>query len=744
MIYILAYPEEFTENFIRSMDMDAEFTYLVEKPQKKIYQKDVTFDHQAVFSRTDKKIIVVGAEVLKRIFRISGIMKLHGKFESLKSKEFGANVMVGFLKDPKQCLMYPDEEQGINNGLIALLSNKAEEVKVEFHYEDHDFIPFDKAAEYLDTFDTLIIDIETTSLNPHQGKIIGIVISPNTLESYYYNFDSLDKKELEKLLKNKKLVGHNIKFDWKYLIHNGIDLHDTELHDTMILANLSGEEKGHGLKELSMKYTNFGFYDKNLQDEKKKICRIKKIKVADFNYGMFPPSILGKYACYDGVATAALWEKYKPLTKEFMYPALMDATKEIGYMELNGAPIDQTLLSETIDKYQTEMNNLYYKMLKEVEKVRGDAEGFNFNSPKQLGVLFFEDMGLEVVKRTDTGAPSTDAEVLETLKEKGILLADLLSQYRKLNKFVGTYLTNIRDSIDSDGRVRTSFNLTGTTSGRLSSGKDKNAGDFAGGKTLNFQNIPSNNKVVKKLFKTSKKDYVILNMDLKNAELWLVGFLAGEKNIMDAFARGDDIHSSAAVQMFNLPCEPNQVKELYPEKRQHAKTVNFAILYMAGPGRIAEELGIEFRDAKALIKKWFEAFPKVKEWLDKNRYKIETTGIVETYFKRHRKVEDLNAVKKWVREHGIKSAINMLVQSPASDINLIGYCKGIKEVREFGYRFIPFALVHDSIVGECHKDDVVAVVATFRDAIQNVIPNWVPIGVDAEYGPSWGEMEHEV
>jgi len=477
MIYILTYKEEYTEKFISSLDYDAEFAYLVDKPTKKIYQKDVTFDHQAVLSRTDQNIIVVGAEVLKRIFRISGIMKLHGKYESLNSKEYGAEVRVGFLRDPKHCLLAPDEEQSINDGLLALLNDTGEEAKVEFHYDKHEFVKFSVAAKYLDTFEYLVIDIETTSLNQHQGEIIGIVISPNEVEPFYFDWDSLDKSALETLLKGKKLIGHNIKFDWKYLIHNGIDLHDTILHDTLILVNLSGTEKDQGLKPLAMKHTNFGFYDKSLQAEKKKICKIKKIKIADFNYGMFPAEILGKYACYDGVATYAIWKKFGEFVEHPMYNALMDATKEIGYMELNGAPIDKERLESTIEPLEKDIKITYGKMMSEVERIKGNADGFNFNSPKQLGELFFTDMGLPIVKTTDTGAPSTDAEVLESLIEQDVELAKLLSKYRKLSKFVGTYLVNIREGIDSDGRVRTSVNLTGTTSGRLSSGKDKKFGD---------------------------------------------------------------------------------------------------------------------------------------------------------------------------------------------------------------------------------------------------------------------------
>jgi len=739
MIYILPYPETFTQDFLKDFDTEAEFAYLVDEPTKKIYQKDVTFDHASVLTRTDKPIIVVGAEVLKRIFRISGIMKLQGKYETLKSKELGAEVRVGFLKDPKMIILCPDEEAGIIKTLRALMQDTGEVARTDFHYPEHNFRHLSEVYDYLNSFAELVIDIETSSLNPIRGDILGIVISPNKEESFYYDWETVDKYLLEKLLKNKELIGHNIKFDWKYLIEKGMDLYDTVLHDTMILVSLSGTEKDRGLKPLSMRYTNFGFYDKNLQDEKKKICRVKKIKVGEFDYSMFPPSLLGKYACYDGVATYALWELFREHCKHPMYPYLMDATKEIGHMELLGAPIDKERLYATMEPLKEKIKELHTKMMKLVRKYRdGD---FNFNSPKQLGELFFTDMGLDVVKRTDTGAPSTDAEVLGTLAEQGVELAVLLKEYRKLNKFVGTYLVNIAESIDKDGRVRTSFNLTGTTSGRLSSGKDTNAGDFAGGKSLNFQNIPSNDKMVKKLFKTARKDYVILNLDLKNAELWLVGFLADEPAIMQAFANGEDIHSSAAVMMFGLPCEPNQVKELYPEKRQHAKTVNFAILYQAGPGRIAEELGIDFMEAKNLINTWFKAYPNVKKWIEQNKAKIKETGWVETYFGRRRMVDDLNARNRWVAEHAVKSAINMLVQSPASDINLIGYCNGMKEIREFGYRFTPFALVHDSIVGECHKDDIFNVVATFSSHIKQVIPHWCPIGVDSEWGPSWGEVK---
>ena len=741
MIYCLSYPDNFTEEFIKEQDPNAEFMYLVEEPTRKIYVKDVTFDYGIFLDTENPEIIVVGAEPLKKVFNQTGITKLSGHWEEFKDKINKVTVKVGCLIDPKITLMYPEQESKISEHHNQLIYGSQEKVDLKFHFPGNDFVPFEDAYDYLNGFDLLAVDIETTSLNPVRGDILGIVISPNHSEAYYYEWSTLNKKLLEKLLKNKELVGHNIKFDWKYLIAKKIDFHDTVLHDTMVLAQLSGKEKELGLKHLALSYTPLGFYDKDLQEEKKKICRVKKIKVAQFNYGMFPPELLGRYACYDGVATYYIWEKFQEYTINPVYTRVMDAVKELGYMELNGAPIDAERLESTIAPLKQEISTLYAQLITEVEKVNGKGAEVNFNSPKQLAKLFFEDMGLTPIKQTDSGAPSTDKEVLSELASQGVKLAELLLRFRTISKFVNTYLTNIQENIDEDGRVRTSFNIAGTTSGRLSSGRDSNAGDFASGKTLNFQNIPSSDKTVKKLFVPDKEDYVVVNMDLKNAELWLVGVLANEPNILNAFANGEDIHSSAAVKMFSLSCSPNDVKENYPDLRQKAKTINFAILYLAGPGRIAQELEIDYREAQSLIRAWYGAFPNVARWINENKTRIEETGEITTHFGRYRFSSDVFSSNSGMASHHVKSLVNMSIQSVASDINLFGYCSGIKEVREFGLRFEPFALVHDSIVGTCHKEDVVMVTSIFKRHLQSVLKCWVPIGVDVEVGPSWGEVK---
>jgi len=739
MDYILGYPEAFTEDFILDFDKEATFLYLVDTPVKKIYVKDMTFDFEVV--KELDTVICVGAEPLKKVFAQSGITKLNGTYETFKCKKAeNTEVSVGCLLDPKITLAYPEKTQLVNTAMMSLLSGKGEEAVTVFHYPGHNYYSLKDAIPLLQDKKRLVVDLETDSFIPIGGNILGVVLAYNEEESFYFPWESDTAELLTKLFKGKELIAHNTKFDWKWLLYHGVDVMDSLIHDSMILAYLEGTEKEIGLKPLSMKYTKFGYYDKDLNEEKKKICKIRKIKVGEFNYGMFSPELIGRYACYDGVACYSIFKQFEHNIEQKPYKLMMDAVKEIGLMELNGAFIDQVQLNKTIETLTAETEEVYHKLLEEVEAAGGDPE-LNFNSPKQLGKLLYEVMGLECLVTTDTGAPSTSKDALLGLDEKyGVPLVSLLLKYRSLNKFVNTYLMNIKASINKDGRIRTSFNLTGTTSGRLSSGKDS-AQEGIQGKTLNFQNIPSGDKTIKKLFVVENPDRVLVNMDLKNAELWVIGVIAKEPAIMQAFANGEDIHSAMAVKVFNLDCTPDEVKELYPDARKRAKTLNFAVLYQAGAFLVAKNLGIETKEAATLINKWFAAFPNAKRWIDNNLAQIEKTGEITTEFGRYRKSEEVFSGSKGLAAHHTKSLLNMLIQSVASDINLKGYCDGMKEIREFELDVVPMALVHDSIVYTVPKDQLKMSISIFKRHIQSVMPNPIPIGVDVEVGVSWGEVK---
>ncbi len=737
MKYLLSFPDKFSENYIINFDTEATFEYLVDHKVSKVYVKDLTIDFEAISDWGT--VICVGAEPLKKVYNQAGITKLNGLYEEFYSKKANCTSRVGCLLDPKITMPYPEKTKIVDKAIMTLMADDKEKAVVKFHYPGNDYVELKTAFPTLDSYNTLVVDLETSSFNPISGRILGIVIAVNEEESYYFLWDSTIVPLLNKLFKGKTLIAHNAKFDWKWLIHNKVEVMENVIHDSMILAYLEGTEKEIGLKPLSMLYTPFGFYDKNLNEEKKKICRIRKIKVAEFNYGMFDATTIGEYACYDGVACYSIFNKFKHNITAPPYALMVDAVKEVGLMELNGAFIDQELLETTIENLTAKTQKVYLQLMAEVEKANGDLE-INFNSPKQLAKLLYEVMGFECTVFTATGAPSTSKEALKGLDDTyGVPLVAFLLEYRSLNKFVNTYLTNIKEGIDSDGRVRTSFNLTGTTSGRLSSGKDTAEG--VTGKSLNFQNIPSNDKTVKKLFIAESEDRVLVNMDLQNAELWVIGVLANEPSIINAFVNKEDIHSAMAVKVFNLDCTADEVKAKYPDARQRAKTLNFSVLYQAGAGLVAQNLDITFMEAKVLVAAWFKAFPNVRKWIDSNLNIIQTTGEVNTYFGRYRKSEEVFSNNSAMSSHHVKSLLNMLIQSVASDINLKGYCDGMKEIREFGLDVIPMALVHDSIVFTCPKTEVKQAVSIFKRHIQAVLPFYQPIGIDVEMGKSWGEVK---
>ncbi len=747
MIYILPYPHTESENFIYTIDTNAYFLYLVDSPQK-IYKKNITLDYNELLS--DELKIIIGAEVLKHLFRQSGVTKLAGTIQTFYSKELDEDIEVGIVPDLKILSTYPFKDVEFRDYFLNIINYKESDYNVIMHYPGENEQTLEESFDKLNSFDTLVVDLETSSLFPHKGEILGIVIAPNTKESYYFPWKNIDKNLLIKLFKDKTLVGHNFKFDIKWLLHNGVDILNNNIEDTMILSALSGENDSNSLKNLAIKYTPFGAYDRQLEVEKKKLCKIHKVKLPDFTYAMFPKEIIGPYACYDGLATFYIYERYKG-NHSFIYDVLLDATKEFARLELNGCFIDTKRLDDEILERQKKIEkykNLMYNEIADVLDIDIDEVSINLNSPKQLSNLLFNIFGYEPVKKTDTGQYSTDKEVLTTLAKTQAngtyKFAKYLLEYRKLTKFLSTYLLSIKNNLDDDGYIRSSFNLLGAVSGRLSSGKDKEV-EYTSSKdgTINFQNIPARDKIVKNLFIPEFEDWEILNLDLKNAELWVVGIIAKEPRIMEAFARGEDIHSSTAKRIFASELanvDVKDIKENYPEFRQKAKTINFAILYLAGPWKIANELSIPKKEAEELIRVWFEAYPNVRKWLNFHKELAETTGEVETYFGRTRTAMEVFSANTYLASHYVKSLVNSLIQSPANDINTIGYCRGIKEIRKNNLRFKPFALVHDSIVGAVHKDDKYKVVEYFVNAIQNVIPNDPPIGVDVESGKSWGEI----
>lgn len=308
----------------------------------------------------------------------------------------------------------------------------------------------------------------------------------------------------------------------------------------------------------------------------------------------------------------------------------------------------------------------------------------------------------------------------------------------------GTYISNIRFGIDYDERLRSGFNIHGTTSGRLSSSG-----------TLNYQNIPRDNKDIKKLFK-ARPGYKIVQCDLGTAEVYYAAVLASDKFLQQAFIDKLDFHSYVAKQMFNLPCEVHEVKTLYKNERQYAKAITFGIMYQAGPAKIAETVNkdakageeISVMQAKQFIAKYFSEAKALKRFIDSSNQQIENYAYIYSFFGRKRRLPEAKAANPGVAKHAIRSGVNFLVQSVASDINILGLIDLVKWVNDNNLQegIIPFTVVHDSIVSEVREDLIPTYIENAKIAIQRdrglSIPN-CPIKVDFEVGPSWGELVDE-
>ena len=513
-----------------------------------------------------------------------------------------------------------------------------------------------------------------------------------------------------------------------------------KFEDTMLLHYCLEEAVGtHGLKQLAMRFTDLGDYEKELDDYKKTFARKNKIKLEDFNYGMLPVDILAPYACKDADGTFQLFNKFYPLVTEndkfdkLYEEILKPATLALSQLEDNGGPISIEHAQDLQDNYAIDIEECINEIsmdesVKRFERIH--EKTFNPNSTLQLREVFFNILKLRSTKKTATGAQSTDKEVLAELVHP---LSDAILDLREKTKLSNTYIRNILNGLDKDYRLRSSFNVHGTTSGRLSSSG-----------TLNYQNIPRDNKDIKKLFR-AREGFQIVQCDLKTAEVYYAAALSKDSFLQRAFIENLDFHSYVAKQIFNLSCRIDEVKTAYPDQRQYAKAITFGIMYQAGPAKVAETANISFPQAKQFISKYFNEASRLKIWIDQSNIFIENNAYIYSYFGRKRRLPESKSPNKGVAKHAVRSGVNFLVQSVASDINVLGVIDTINWIKTNKYEkvMIPFTVVHDSIVAEVQDnyiDEWVTNVQGFLQKPRGIEIPKCPIGVDFEVGPSWGDL----
>jgi DNA polymerase I-like protein with 3'-5' exonuclease and polymerase domains len=597
------------------------------------------------------------------------------------------------------------------------------------------------------------LDTETTALYPRDGYVLGLSMSYKSKHGRYILTDCLDEacmNLLRKIVDSYSIVFHNMKFDYKMIkYHLGLDFDRSRVHDTMVMHYVLDEADSHGLKQLALKYTDYGDYDSELDEFKKEYCAKNGVLQDDFTYDLIPFDVISRYAAIDTAVTYDLFNKFWPIVqkndklRKVYQEILIPGTLFLMDMEEVGIPISRERMEAAnlyLDEEVQRAKEAIYAF-DEVKRFEQDTgKIFNPNSVMQLRVVLFDYLGLEPTgKKTATGAISTDAEVLEQLSELHPLPAAIL-KVRQLGKIQNTYIQKILPELDRDSRIRTNFNLTFTTSGRLSS-----SGKF------NAQQIPRDDPIIKGCIK-APPGYTIVSQDLTTAEMYYAAVLSGDKNLQQVFSSGGDFHSTIAKMVFSLPCDVDDVKKQYASMRQSAKAISFGILYGSGANKVSQTVTkatgeyYPVEQAQSDIKQYFSRFSKLKQWLDTRKAFIEQNGYTYSFFGRKRRLPNVFSSDKGIAAHEVRSGINSEIQSLASDINLLGAIGTQKEVEKLGLDAKIFMLVHDSIVALVRQDHVEQYCAVLR---KNTQQDWgcsitgSPIGVDQDIGDdySFGKFE---
>jgi DNA polymerase I-like protein with 3'-5' exonuclease and polymerase domains len=654
-------------------------------------------------------IILVGSDALKYFTKINSVMEYSGKKVEKKFLPVINPSMLAFKPEAKKT--WQDSKESIIAHIKGLSQDVVVDDSIAIGIQDSA-----KAKAFIQAAidhpgDYIALDSETTGLYPRDGHMLGISLCYDGVKGAYIDTECFDE-EIEGLLRQlflkKTVIFHNAKFDMAFFEYH-FKFAFPKFEDTMLLHYLIDENPGtHGLKQLAIKFTQYGDYEKPMYDWMDQYRKDHGVLKDDFQWSAIPFDVMKTYAAMDALVTFLLYEKFKKIKQNtklaWVYDnILIPGCRFLTDMQDNGVPFHKGRLLKSQDLMQHEIDAAIEKLYENEKVTRFEeiqGKEFNPNSTVQLRVLLFDHLGLSPTgKKTGTGAESTDAEVLKELSTQSEV-PGLILDIRQKSKIKNTYLDKIIPQLDRDSRLRTGFNLHGTTSGRLSSS----------GK-LNMQQLPRDNPIIKGCIKAAAGSKIV-SMDLSTAEVYVAAKLSEDKALMDVFRSGGNFHSTIAKTVFRLPCEVEKVAELYKTQRQAAKAVTFGIMYGAGPNKISQQVtkdsGKYFspQEAKEVIDDYFNSFKKLKKWITSNQNFIAENGFIYSYFGRKRRLPNVGSTDAGIKSHSIRSGLNFLVQSTASDINLLGAIDMHEHIRATGMKARIFALVHDSILAEVEEKDI--------------------------------------
>ncbi len=588
-----------------------------------------------------------------------------------------------------------------------------------------DWPAFDAWLAKVQAAELTALDTETTSLNEMVAEVVGLSLCVEPGHAAYIPLahngpdapEQLPRDEVLARLKSwlenpaAKKLGQHVKYDRHVLANHGIEVQGYA-HDTMLQSYVLEVHKPHGLSSLAERHLGrSGITYEDLCGKGAHQIPFAQVDVAK----------AAEYSCEDADQTLAvhqvLWPQLAANDKlNFIYQLEMDSSEALYRIERNGVLIDAPMLA-------TQSHELGQRILQlETDAYEIAGQPFNLASPKQLGEIFFDKLGLPVIKKTATGARSTDEEVLEKLAEDYPLPAKLL-EHRSLSKLKGTYTDKLAQLANPrTGRVHTHYAQAVAVTGRLSSNDP------------NLQNIPvrtAEGRRVREAF-VAPAGSLIASADYSQIELRIMAHISGDAALLKAFAEGLDVHRATAAEVFGIG-----VDQVSSEQRRYAKVINFGLIYgMSGFG-LAKALGIDNTAAKNYIQRYFERFAGVKQYMDDTRAQAKAQGYVETVFGRRLYLPEINSPNGPRRAGAERAAINAPMQGTAADLIKLSMV-AVQRVLDEQHRATKIIMqVHDELVFEVPESEVDWVKTEVPRLMAGVAQLKVPLLAEVGVGPNW-------
>ena len=645
------------------------------------------------------------AYMSKKLATINRFVPIDIDFEEYKVKEYNYQKLVE---------LYTKLE--LNTFLKKLeipkeYSNNNELKKYSYEIIDENNIrDFEEAVSEVDEIGLKIISDDNHKDIP---KVSAIAIA---VENKVYIFDSdieKYKKQWMGTLSTKSIYGHDLKNDIYNLFH--FSLTEVSISDDIAIAEyvLDASKNNYSIENIAWDriQINMDEMDSSNKEKAQLDMFAENLDKVDYSY------LNNYFAVVDKVR-----EVQTKLIKE---ENLLDVYSQVelplvevmAYMEYAGFTVDV----EKLHNMGIDLTNKINELISKIHELAG--EKFNINSPKQLGVILFEKLGLPVIKRTKSGY-ATGAGVLEKLKHHHEIIA-LILEYRKLTKLNSTYIEGLNAVVAKDGKIHASFNQTVTTTGRISSSNP------------NMQNIPVKEELGKQIrsaFVPTSDEYILMGADYSQIELRILAHMSGDEALIDAFNNGMDIHRATAARVMGI-----EEKDVTPIQRSSAKAINFGVIYGMSSFGLSSELNITRRDAEKYINDYFDKHRAVKEFMDLQVELCREHGYVTTISGRKRYIREIKASNFNVRQASERLAMNTPIQGSAADVIKLAMIKVYNSLKGMKSRLL--LQVHDELILEVHKDEEQKVKELLRENMEHAIELSVGLSVDLNEGNNWMELK---